>query len=292
MKIARHWVREAVESPDATGRILRAAAWGWSATGVDEARRRARDSAERVLAWLLDFSQAPMPPASGQYAYCEDRPPREEIVQEFHDAADEVSALITRNTYGSLVLNCRDLMFVDVDVKPSPLAEAKRLFGALFGKRNAPAPAADAVLAGVRQWCADHGDIGARLYRTAAGFRLAVVDRVMQADSPEARQMLEQLGSDPLYRRLCEVQQCFRARLTPKPWRMKMPQPPSRFPFADAAAEEQYRAWQRDYEAAAPRYATCQFVEAHGPSTMHDDLAPLVQMHDSLTASTQELPLA
>jgi hypothetical protein len=292
MKIARHWIRETARTLDAKGREVYASAWGWSETNVDEARRRALESAKRVVDWLRDHADLPAPPKSAQYAYCTDRPPREEIVEELRDAAGATSALITRNSYGSLVLNCRDLAFVDVDVPPSAMASVRRLLGSLFGKRQPGPSTEDGVLERVRQWCAEHRDVGVRLYRTAAGFRLAVVDRVMQANSPAARQMLEELGADPLYRRLCEVQECFRARLSPKPWRIDMGAPPGRFPFADAAAEERYRAWQRNYEAAAPAYATCRFVESHGPTAVHEDLAPLVNLHDSLTACQSELPLA
>jgi hypothetical protein len=292
MKVARHWIRETVDALDVSGRRLAATAWGWSATNVEEARQRARESAQRIVEWLRGHGESNPPPVSAQYAYCTDRPPREEIVEELRDASGETAALITRNSYGSLVLNARDLMFVDVDAPPSPMASVRRLLGSLFGKRNPEPTAEDEVLARVRRWCAAHRDVGVRLYRTAAGYRLAVVDRVMQANGPRARQMLEELGADPLYRRLCDVQECFRARLSPKPWRIGMGAPPGRFPFADAAAEERYRAWQREYEAAAPAYATCRLVESHGPTAVHEDLAPLVKLHDSLTGCQSELPLA
>ncbi len=292
MQIARHWISESAEAADARGVKHVGTAWGWSASSVDEAQRRARSSAERVARWLASGGVENAPPASAEYLYGLDRPPREEIVQELHDAAGEASALITRNAYGALVLNCRDLMFVDVDFKPS-FPNPMRMLGSLFGKKAAPAAGSEeGVLHRVREWCAGHRDYGVRVYRTAAGFRLCVADRVMRADSDATRTMLVELGSDPLYRRLCDVQQCFRARLSPKPWRMEMTAPPVRFPFADAAEEEQYRAWQREYDEAAPRFATCRLVEWLGPDDVHAELAPLVNLHDSLTGVGRDAELA
>ena len=177
-------------------------------------RCRARESAQRVARWLAsgDRWRKGEPPRSAQYLYRLDRPPREQIVQELHDAAGEVTALITRNVYGALCLNCRDLMFVDLDLG-RPKMQPFKLLASLFGRKAPATPAPDSeagILDRVRNWCATHREYGVRLYRTAAGFRLAIVDRPMNAADPAAKAILEELGSDPLYRRLCEAQECFR----------------------------------------------------------------------------------
>jgi hypothetical protein len=289
MKVARHWARETVETIGPTGRRFEGSAWGWSSFSVDEARRRARESATRLAQWLA--ADGVTPPESSQYMYSLDRPPREEIIQEFHDATGEVSALITRNSYGSLVLNCRDLMFVDVDFRP-PQPAAWRKFKALFGITTPPLDSEECVYDRVQHWCAANDRLGLRNYRTAAGFRVAIIGRPMRADDDDSRRILEELGSDPMYRRLCDAQQCFRARLTPKPWRMKLPMPPSRFPFADVAKEQQYRAWQREYDEAAPRFATCRLLEIYGPQETDPALSPLVQLHDALSGVGRDLVLA
>jgi hypothetical protein len=288
MKVARHWTRETVESVDEDGREISAAAWGWSASSIDEARHRAIAAAQRVLQWLIDPRRHDAPRESVQYTYLADRPPREEIIQEFHDGAGEPLALVTRNAYGSLVLNARDLMFVDVDL-PRPSLRPARLLRALFGGREpAVSPSEEQALEKIRAWCAARPDISLRLYRTAAGFRACLVDRPRPANAAASRAILDELGADPLYRRLCEVQECFRARLTPKPWRIGLRAPTDRYPFLDAAAAERHHEWLRLYDDHAPRYATCRLVETHGPDKVHPDLASLVMLHDSLTAATQK----
>jgi hypothetical protein len=289
MRVPRHWVRETVEAKDSRGEIHRGEAWGWSETDVEEAKQRARTSAERVADWLVRGGRDPEPPRTAQYLYNLDRPPREEIVQELHDAAGETTALITRNVYGALVLNTRDLMFIDVDFPPR---REPGMLERLFGKATPADGEEDAVLGRVQQWCSANADLGVRLYRTAAGLRVALTGQPMQPNGDDSRRILEELGSDPLYRRLCEAQECFRARLTPKPWRMHCDIPSSRFPFADAATEQKYREWQRDYDETAPRFATCQLVSAYGDPEPHTDLSPLLKLHDSLTGIANALPLA
>lgn len=295
MRIARHWVRGRAEAVDKSGRPVRGEAWGWSATSVEEAQRRGAEIARRVADWLARGAHySGTPKRTFQYAYCDERPPREEIVQELQDAGGALTAVITRNSYGALVLNAGELMFVDVDFEPSKPA-SPGFFSRLLGKRtpDKPAPNSEAaVQARIVQWCQSHANRGVRLYRTAAGFRLAFIDRPMQADSDETRTILADLGSDPLYRHLCQVQQCFRARLTPKPWRMDMALPPCRFPFEDADRETAYRAWQQEYDAAAPRFATCRLVETFGASEIHERLAALVELHDSLSGCKREAVLA
>jgi hypothetical protein len=217
------------------------------------------------------------------------------IVQELQGADGETTAFISRNAYGALVLNARDLMFIDIDFplkEPAAIGLLKRLFG------QAPAVPGieEAALDRVRSWCDANVDVAVRIYRTAAGLRVLIVDRPMAAGGDDARRILDELGSDPLYRRMCDVQECFRARLTPKPWRMNevasLGPPPARFPFDEPATEELYRDWQMKYDDVAPRFATCRLIETHGTSESPPYLAALVKLHDAMTGVERPLPLA
>ena len=55
------------------------------------------------------------------YAYAE-RPLREEIVEELRTPRGEFVGVVTRNSYGSLVLNASQAMFVDVDLPRAAFA--------------------------------------------------------------------------------------------------------------------------------------------------------------------------
>ena len=185
------------------------------------------------------------------------------------DAAPE--AVLTRNRYGAPVLNARRLFIADIDF---PDAKPSLKF---WGK---PADPADAALVAVRGWAREH-DASVRAYRTPAGLRVIRVDRSVDAESRESMDDLEALGSDPLYRALCRRQQCFRARLGPKPWRIGLASPPRLFPRPEGD-ERRMREWLAEYEAVARDYAACRFVEAIGAG-IDAELAPLVQAHDELS---------
>ena len=109
MKIARYWARGSAASRGAHGERLECQARGWSNTSVDEAReeavRRARQVAERLAG-----NQAP----GNQYQYG-DRPLPEPILHEFAGEGAPPRAIVTRNVYGALVLNTREMMFADID---------------------------------------------------------------------------------------------------------------------------------------------------------------------------------
>jgi len=285
MKIPRFWIRREgdVSTPD--GRELRLFAWGWSETSPSDAESRA---AERFRSLQQRVSQGLDLPRG--YAYG-DRPVREQIVEEIAGPDGQQDALLTRNSYGSLVLNAARSMFVDVDAPPAPPAASGFSLKSLFGGGSGAQPAAAAQLDKLR------GVLGSasgsfRVYRTAAGYRLLATDRVYTPGSSESESLMRQVGADPAFIQLCRIQESFRARLTPKPWRVGKPAPPGDFPREDARLQRAFDQWQQDYERAAASKATCQFVETIGSGAIHPDIAHIVQLHDDRTRATSSLPLA
>ncbi len=93
-------------------------------------------------------------------------------------------------------------------------------------------------------------------------------------------------------RRLTEKQQCFRARLTPKPWRCGCKKPPSRYPWDDPQAESKYREWQQNYEQQARSYATCRLLGAIGEGPSDERIGSVVSVHDRYTLNDTEATLA
>ena len=130
------------------------------------------------------------------------------------------------------------------------------------------------------------------MYKTAGGFRLLATDRVYTPGSSESESLMRQVGADPAFIQLCRIQDSFRARLTPKPWRIGKAAPPGDFPREDARLQRDFDKWVQEYDRAAGSKATCQFVETIGQSTIHSDVAHIVQLHDDRTRATTGLPLA
>ena len=257
MKLARFWTKERGEAVGPSGRVS-AVARGWSNESVEEARQVARELAQKVATRL----------ASGhddrkQYLYG-DRPLPEPIIREMGDGA-----AVTRNAYGALVLNVRDLMFVDID------------------RQDPPAAAVPFI-----QRVAESNGLAARVYQTAAGYRALITSERIEAGSPRSDTLLQQFAADPLYVRLCRMQESFRARLSAKPWRCGMRVPPVTFPFVTAGEESRFRAWEAQDTPAASRYATCRYVTWIGPGRMDPGLEELVYYHDVETKASSTLPLA
>ncbi|HBO43822.1 MAG TPA: hypothetical protein DD670_07815, partial [Planctomycetaceae bacterium] len=108
--------------------------------------------------------------------------------------------------------------------------------------------------------------------------------------SKETLDHLHAAGADPLYVRLCRAQECFRARLTPKPWRCGANRISVKWP-RDADEQRQFEAWLADYDSSAARYSTCHFLGASG-DVVHPEIAKLVDLHDALTKCCEKLSLA
>ena len=214
MRIPKHWTKGSYTGRDDDGAESTFSAWGWSLDSLAAAQEDAVARAKRIFDYLVHGQQL------DAYEYA-DRPMREEIVQTLRDGDRDI-AVITRNGYGALVLNTASVLFVDVDY---PRIQATGLWDALLLALSRSrrewrlAAARELTLESVRRWAQDHPERAFRLYRTRAGLRLLFVDGLYQPKSDETKRLLTELGSDPLYRRLTLRQECFRARLTPKPWR-------------------------------------------------------------------------
>src|SRR5262249_55735337 len=121
-----------------------------------------------------------------------------------------LAAVISRNSYGSLVLNTSRVMFADVDYPARMfedlVAALKKLWGRLTGS-GSPAMDRDAeLLRRFQEVVETQPGLGIRVYRTFAGYRLLVTSQTFAATSDEAVKLLERFGSDRLYVRLCKSQ--------------------------------------------------------------------------------------
>ncbi|MEK7780361.1 MAG: hypothetical protein AAB370_02535 [Verrucomicrobiota bacterium] len=266
-------------------------AWGWSDHSLAEATGRATERLARIKDWWARGRKTPL---QQQYGYADDRPLCEEVLQEFRAAEGTLRAAITRNRYGCLVLNTADLMFVDVD---APEAKESGWLAGLFGFRQPdhtrdPDAFMNTLLARVQDWVARTPTWGWRVYRTAAGVRLVATHEPFASDHTMCQTAFAVFEADPLYRKLCAVQKCFRARLTPKPWRCDADKLHIRWPRGDKKWEARFRSWEAEYNKAAARYATCQLVGQFGNAQFHPALRELIELHDRVTQVGKDLRLA
>ncbi len=275
MKIVRYWIRG---EADAVGRAgsFRATARGWSDESLDAARAKANEIARRIAERVVGGAGS-----TPRYPYG-DRPLPEPILREF-DGGEKKRAIVSRNRYGALVLNTDRMMFVDVDRKPGSHVKGG-LLSSLFGKSKSESPASDPMIDAMSAVTARHR-LAARVYETAAGYRLIVTSASFRAGSAEAEALLGEYKSDPLYIRLCRMQESFRARLTPKPWRCNFHTPPDEFPFETAAAQSKFENWEREYNVKTASFATCRFISELGSGGIDPDFKDLIDFHDHQTKS-------
>jgi hypothetical protein len=276
MKTYRFWevLEDSVTAPD--GQRFHLRAWGGSDLDAGDAMAAA---VVRLAQMQANVAARGLRPAA-QYEYGTGVL-REQRLALLAGTDDEPLAVLTRNRYGAPVLNARRLFIADIDFAP---AKPSLKFWAK------PVDPAEAALVAATGWAHEH-DASVRAYRTPAGLRLVRTDRAVDVDSAEAMDDLQALGSDPLYRALCKRQQCFRARLGPKPWRIGMATPPRDFP-RDAAAERVFAEWLAEYEATARGYAACRYVSTIGSPEVAAELEPLVRAHDEQSGALSGRELA
>lgn len=231
-------------------------------------------------------------PRSTHGGYYPNRPFREQVLQEFKSDAGETSAVITRNLYGCKVLNTARVMFVDIDL-PEP-KKSGGFFKKLLGRPEiAPMsnPQSEALMR-IENWTRANSEWGWRIYRTRSGLRLLATQGLVDANSDIANCVFESLGADPLYRKLCNSQKCFRARLTPKPWRCGLRDKPERWPWLDAKREKRFQNWEVKYQNCSADWATCEFLRHVGNPTIHPEVQTILKIHDDPTRADSKLQLA
>jgi hypothetical protein len=203
------------------------------------------------------------------------------------DAVESLDAVVTRNHYGSIVLNAHHAMFIDVDM-PDP-SDPPHPGYAWKGPINSLWKSTFEDLCTVLE--SERGT-GFRVYRTAAGFRVLAVTHEFDPGSDAATDLMASVGADDAFVRLCGTQKTFRARLSPKPWRCGTTRPPNDFPRLSAEDQSCFAAWLREYDRRCRDRATCQFLDDVGPSGVHERIAPIVEFHDRETKAFAALELA
>ncbi|WP_020521486.1 hypothetical protein [Catelliglobosispora koreensis] len=289
MRIPRFWAAAEGSGTGPQGERLFRRAWGWSMSSTAEALTVAHEQLRSALANVLSGTRV-----GGYYPRA---PLREPILDEVLDGTEQALA-VTRNRYGAEVLNTDRLLIADIDL-PELEDQAgdgwlRRLFRRRPAREETPGepPVVQERVAELERWAAAHPDFGVIVYRTASGLRVFVTGVSEPTTSAQGESILVELGADPIYRELCRTHGTFRARLTPKPWRLPgFKAPGDRWPFADSRSERRFQRWLDDYEAASRGYAVCRRLAAYGraPSVWE---AHIIQRHDDRALVQTVLPLA
>ncbi|MCB2408476.1 hypothetical protein [Hymenobacter lucidus] len=294
MQIYSHWARTTLKiGENEYGPFLLTAY-----TGSDESLAAAQAEGQLILqrrhAKLLAAE-----PLGGEYPVGS-APLREQVEQRIHNSSGELIAAITRNRYGSLVLNAPRVMFLDVDdddLRQPPPREPFSLaqfFRNLFSTAPAPPPLPPLVPHEQLQlrlaaWLQLHPEWNFRVYRTRLGFRLLVTHQLLAPNSAEAQQIFAAMRTDAIYVRLCQNQDCYRARLSPKPWRIGWRRPKHPFPFDTPEQMREQQQWQQEYTSRSQAFSVCDWVGEYGSGHTTPEARQLIELHDAACLGGQKL---
>ncbi|MBL8890090.1 MAG: hypothetical protein JNL67_08935 [Planctomycetaceae bacterium] len=325
MIIPRYWAESTVQKRTGNQQMT-IRRFGWSDVSQMEAQRHADQRASEALAASAINSSVPRREPKRAYNGADGVPIREEVVEQ------RGSSIVTRNAYGSLCLNTPDVLFADIDLEFNPpvalsistaIATAVAALFLLWGHAHWGIVVLSAAgffllalalvefayrkvvdfggglerraLRRVRNFLNNNRDWKVRVYRTPAGLRLLAVHRRFSPHEPIVAEFFKAVAADPVYVRMCLKQNCFRARVSPKPWRIGIPERIKPYRRVWPYTEEEMQArekWVAAYERLAQSFASCQFVESLGMG--HTDVAArsVQEHHDHLCQANVSLPLA
>lgn len=328
MIIPRYWAEARLQHRDRKRQVT-VRRFGWSDTGEADAQAHAETRVREAFERILAGEKLPRYERRVAYNGAEGVPIREEIVDRHGDA------VITRNAYGALCLNTPDALFADIDFehefslpllvfsalliavtiiltlawglhwRPLPVtilaAFAALIFAALLARLLRKGSIAlrggeqQIACRRVRAFLRRNPDWRLRVYRTPAGLRLLAMHRRFAPRDPQVEACFRDLGVDPVYTRMCRNQNCFRARVSPKPWRIDMQR--LRPPYSAAWRPEHAdlparRDWIERYERQARDYAACRYIETLGSETVDPEVERIQVLHDILCNAERTLPIA
>jgi hypothetical protein len=267
------------------GRQITVRRYGWSDVSEAEAQANADARAREALARIVAGEKLDRRERKVAYNGADGLPIREQVL------GREGSSVITRNAYGARCLNTPDVLFADIDFSGNASGLLASLYKLFTGRDGSPEGRARHRIA---QFVQAHPEWSLRVYRTPAGLRLLATHRPFDPLEPGVAELFRELKVDPVFARMCSNQRCFRARLSPKPWRIGMSGSRMR-PGVWPVQAEQMAArerWLRAYETASEKYAACQFVESLGSGATHPAALAVQQLHDEHCRAHSGLPLA
>ena len=171
------------------------------------------------------------------------------------------TARLTVNDYNACVLNSKNMLVADVDFgdcrlsKFAGVKDCGEVVAALHHLKTLDEDIHDPPYAFARE--------SYRVYRTHSGARVICTSRTCPWEEVGywAGRLMRFIRTDPQYMALCQEQRCYRARLTPKPWRHN----------GDGC------------------YHVCNLAHQIGPDVVAPELRDQLQVHDDLTLCTPKM---
>jgi hypothetical protein len=321
MIVPEFWA-DAKRTCEANGRKLTLKRFGWSDVDMESAQHHAE---ARLAEAIKNFESGAKPRKSEPkiaYNGADGVPIREEIISRHGDT------IITRNGYGALCLNTPNVLFGDIDFvheasfKTSLIAFGVLLtaslgliFGAGFSKFTflilLATPTLSKILfslfrksfdtqqtnsiVDIKRFLSKHPDWHLRIYKTPMGLRVLVLHATFNPQAEDVKEFFRALNVDTIYQRMCLNQNCFRARVSPKPWRIgiekHMRPRPGVWPINPDKLHLR-KAWVTEYDLKALGFSSCHYIEEIGSQNIDPTALAVQKIHDEYCRVNSDLPIA
>ncbi len=173
-------------------------------------------------------------------------------------------SVITRCRYGAEVINMPSIMSIDIDYQFEVKGEEQTL----------------EETAGLAEEIAEDSEMTFRIYRTFKWLRVIVLGSEFNPRTYESDELMMRFEKkNRIYAILCNKQNCYRLRLTPKPERIGI----SRADKYDGSQR-----WIDQYNQARIGFASAKFFRQVWSDI---ELPEEIRMHDEMTQSFTDMPL-
>lgn len=323
--IVPHYWAEAKRKTVVGGKQYTIKRFGWSDSSEAEAEANAKQRVDAAIAEVESGKKVRRIDHKIPYNGAEGLPIREEVISHHDDA------VITRNSYGALCINTPDVLFADVDFESEAssrlmwisfailvvtavagglsllswkMVALLAFIAALFTQTLAGAIHRATLAArggheniamrAIRNFSNKHPEWNLRIYKTPMGYRVLAMHRTFDPRGDDTHAFLKEINADTNYGRMCSNQNCFRARISPKPWRIgisRMGPRPGVWPIKSEhmAARQQ---WVAAYEEAARNFASCKYIAHLGSESVHPKAEAIRALHDHYCRAEQNMALA
>jgi hypothetical protein len=147
----------------------------------------------------------------------------------------------------------------------------------------------------IEQWCEERRDWRVAVYETPAGVRTLPVHAAFDASDEATYEFMDHVGADPLYVRMCRLQKCFRARVSPKPWRAGIRErfrAGGTWPVRDPDKLARREAWVREYDRVTSDFASCRLVDTIGRGRSDPNIERIRHLHDERSGAESRREIA
>lgn len=264
MKIFRHWVEES-RRITIGGQAQEITLLVGSNVSKDAAKREATARAETIERRIANGGR------KEEY---------EVGVSEYVSDVINGSNMVTVCRYGAKVLNTDQYTVLDLDDYAKSIWDVFRSLKSMTTKER--------IVFKFEQFVGKNPEIGSdfRIYETAKGIRVIGKQYLDPVDRKNIR-LMRRLNVDWLYVLLSRKQQCYRARLTPKPHRLKIRTIKVKTPLV--AESDHYKDWSKTYEEAAQNYSVAKYLKSLGHDFSYDQV---VRYHDDQCKAHESFTLA